>query len=46
VLRVDVSDGHEWLRITDPAWDDPIDAPYSVAIGGRWNPPRACPSIC
>ena len=40
VLRVAVPDGHERLRVADPAWDEPIDASYSVAIGGRWNSPR------
>jgi RES domain-containing protein len=39
VLHFAVPDGHEWLRVTDPAWDDPIDASHSVAAGGRWNPP-------
>jgi hypothetical protein len=34
-----VVDGHEWLRVADPAWDDPIDTSHSVVIGGRWNPP-------
>lgn len=40
MLHVAVPDGHEWLRVADPAWDDPIDTSYSVAVGGRWNPPR------
>ena len=39
VLRVAVPDGHAWLRVADPAWNDPIDTSHSVAIGGRWNPP-------
>lgn len=39
VLRVAVPDGRAWLRVADPAWNDPIDTSHSVAIGGRWNPP-------
>lgn len=37
--RIAVPDGHEWMRVTDPAWHDPVDSSYSVASGGRWNPP-------
>jgi hypothetical protein len=40
MLRVAVPDGHGWLRVADPTWDDPIDTSYSVAVGGRCNPPR------
>ena len=38
-------DGHEWLRVADPAWDDPIDTSHSVVIGGRWNPPGTCAAL-
>lgn len=40
MLRYDVPDRHEWLRVADPAWHDPIDTSHSVTTGGRWNPPR------
>ena len=39
--RVAVPDGHEWLRVTDPAWQNPVDSSYSARSGGRWNPPGA-----
>jgi hypothetical protein len=41
VLQVPVPDGHEWLRVVDPVWTDPIDASHSMENGGRWNPPRS-----
>ena len=39
MLHFAVPDGHEWLRVADPGWVDPIDTSYSVTTGGRWNPP-------
>lgn len=32
-------DGHEWWRIADPDWNDPLDPTFARARGGRWNPP-------
>lgn len=32
-------DGHEWLRVADPTWADPLDATFAHSVGGRWNPP-------
>ena len=32
-------DGHEWLRVADPHWVDPLDPGYAATFGGRWNPP-------
>jgi len=38
-------DGHEWLRVADPAWADPLDPGYAAAVGGRWNPPGSYPTL-
>jgi hypothetical protein len=32
-------DGHEWLRVADPSWGDPLDPAFAQERGGRWNPP-------
>ena len=40
MISVSVPDAHEWMRVVDPAWKDPLDASHSVTTGGRWNPPR------
>ena len=32
-------DGHGWLRIADPGWEDPLDPGFAKRNGGRWNPP-------
>lgn len=37
--------GGAYFRIADPAWADPLDATYSVARGGRWNPPASFPVL-
>lgn len=34
-----LSDGHEWLRVADPDWADPLDPSFAAEQGGRWNPP-------
>ena len=34
-----------YFRIAVPAWVDPLDAGYSVAHGGRWNPPGSFPVL-
>jgi hypothetical protein len=45
-LRSEVlPDGHEWLRIADPSWVDPLDPSYAQARGGRWNPPASFPTL-
>lgn len=38
-LPVGLPDGHEWLRVADPAWEDPLDSAFARERGGRWNPP-------
>lgn len=38
-------DGHHWLRVADPAWDDPLDPTFAGRRGGRWNPPGSFPAL-
>ncbi len=38
-------DGHEWLRIADAGWTDPLDPTFAQRIGGRWNPPDSFPTL-
>ena len=32
-----LSDRHEWLRIADRDWKDPLDPLFAARRGGRWN---------
>lgn len=32
-------DDHEWVRICEAGWDDPLDPTFARQRGGRWNPP-------
>jgi hypothetical protein len=34
-----LADAHEWLRIAEHDWEDPLDATLAQAAGKRWNPP-------
>lgn len=38
-------DGHAWLRIADPRWDDALDPTFAQRRGGRWNPPGSHPTL-
>ncbi len=38
-------DGHEWWRIANPAWGDPLDPRFAGRYGGRWNPPDSFPTL-
>lgn len=40
-----LSERHQWLRIADPAWDDPLDPTFAQRRGGRWNPPGSYPTL-
>ncbi|HTY77420.1 MAG TPA: RES family NAD+ phosphorylase [Candidatus Bathyarchaeia archaeon] len=40
-----VQRGGAYFRIADVEWADPLSAAYSVASGGRWNPPGSCPVL-
>ena len=43
-LRV-VRRGGEYVRVADPAWDDPLDGSHAMRTGGRWNPPNSFPIV-
>lgn len=38
-------DGHEWLRIADVGWADPLDPSFAQRRGGRWNPADSYPTL-
>ena len=38
-------DTASWLRVADPAWEDPLDPSFAGIHGGRWNPPRSFPVL-
>lgn len=40
-----LADGHQWLRVADPAWTDPLDPGFAAERGGRWNPPEGHPTL-
>ena len=40
-----LGDRHEWSRICDARWDDPLDASFAQTRGGRWNPPGSWPTL-
>lgn len=40
-----LADGHEWLRIANPGWDDPLEPSFAAKRGGRWNPPDSFPAL-
>jgi hypothetical protein len=40
-----IEDGHRWLRVADPPWNDPLDPTYAATRGGRWNPPTSYPTL-
>lgn len=44
-LAVRLPDGHEWLRVADPDWVDPLDPAFAAEHGGRWNPPGSHPTL-
>lgn len=31
--------GHEWSRMCEASWEDPLDPTFAQLRGGRWNPP-------
>jgi hypothetical protein len=37
--------GGAYFRIAEVEWADPLSAAYSVANGGRWNPPGTFPVL-
>jgi len=38
-------EGHEWLRIAEASWADPLDPSFAAGRGGRWNPPDSHPTL-
>lgn len=36
---------HEWLRISEAKWRDPLDPGFAAIGGGRWNPPASWPTL-
>jgi hypothetical protein len=45
VITALLADRHEWLRICDAGWDDPLDPGFARTRGGRWNPPGSWPTL-
>lgn len=45
MIHLAIPDGHHWLRVADPDWDDPLDPSYAGEGGGRWNPPGSFPTL-
>lgn len=44
-MRERLADRHDWWRIADPAWTDPLDPGFAKRYGGRWNPPDSFPAL-
>ena len=40
-----LSNQHEWFRICEASWDDPLDPSFAQTRGGRWNPPGSWPTL-
>jgi len=45
VKKVQLVDGHKWLRVADPSWADPLDPGHAPHGGGRWTPPGGHPTL-
>ena len=45
LLRETVPESHEWWRVADPVWADPLDPSFAQRHGGRWNPPDSFPAL-
>lgn len=45
LLREPLPDSHQWWRVADPAWTDPLDPGFAQRHGGRWNPPGSHPAL-
>jgi hypothetical protein len=45
VISETIPDGHEWLRICEAGWKDPLDPSFAQVKGGRWNPPDSWPTL-
>lgn len=40
-----IPDNHDWLRICEAGWKDPLDPTFAQVNGGRWNPPDSWPTL-
>jgi hypothetical protein len=38
-------DRRVWLRVASPDWVNPLDPGWAGIHGGRWNPPKAFPTL-
>jgi hypothetical protein len=45
VITERLHDGHEWFRIADRGWRDPLDPRFAQRAGRRWNPPDSWPTL-
>ena len=45
MITEDLPHRHEWSRICEAGWDDPLDPTFAQARGGRWNPPGSWPTL-
>lgn len=45
MLTEPLIDRHEWWRIADPGWDNPVDPTFAQQRGGRWNAPGSHPTL-
>ena len=36
---------HDWLRLADPGWIDPLDPTHAPVIGARWTPVGGPPTL-
>ena len=36
-----LAESHQWWRIAQPDWSDPLDTSFAQRHGGRWNPPAS-----
>jgi hypothetical protein len=45
VIDETLPDRHEWCRVCDARWADPLDPSFAQIRGGRWNPPGSWPTL-
>lgn len=45
MITEDLPDRHEWSRICEAGWDDPLDPTFAQTRGGRWNPQGSWPTL-
>lgn len=45
MLTETLADRHQWWRIADPSWKDPVDPTFAQQRGGRWNAVGSHPTL-